>query len=351
MVGLNSRRLRSNQKSAIFDQAFDASFAQSPGRKHFDISGETSTQPIDLHIDLGNYCNLSCKMCSPKASSRIAVHLMKKGHSYANQFLANDWTKDDQVWNNFKGQLLSINKLNNIHFMGGETLLTDRFEDLVDTMTAAQRFDVCFSFVSNGTVWNPSLIGKLKKFRRVGLEISIESVTQHNSYIRQGTDTDQVLTNIQRYRDLCNDSSVTLTLRPAISALSIGYYHSLLQFALDNKLVVKSLLVNQPRFLAVDVLPDQIKQAYKEPYWAILNQVLDADYNTAKNASDPNNYRALIKNQAKTCLELLDTPTATDHRSLQEQLVQHCKFWDEIYKQDADQFYPEFKNLLSQYAY
>ena len=53
-VGGNSRRIKSNQKSAIFKQSFDQSFAQSPGFKHFNQSGITDTQPIDIHIDLGN---------------------------------------------------------------------------------------------------------------------------------------------------------------------------------------------------------------------------------------------------------------------------------------------------------
>ena len=62
-VGGNSRRIKSNQKSVIFQQAFADSFEQSPGRRHFNESGNTSTHPIDIHVDLGNYCNLACKMC------------------------------------------------------------------------------------------------------------------------------------------------------------------------------------------------------------------------------------------------------------------------------------------------
>ena len=61
-LGGHSRRFKSLQKSAIFMQAFDDSFEQSSGRAHFDTSGATSTHPVDIHINLGNYCNLACKM-------------------------------------------------------------------------------------------------------------------------------------------------------------------------------------------------------------------------------------------------------------------------------------------------
>ena len=46
--------------------------------------------------------------------------------------------------------------------MGGETLLTDRLEDLVDTMIEHKRFEICFSFVTNGTVFRLELLNKLK---------------------------------------------------------------------------------------------------------------------------------------------------------------------------------------------
>ena len=126
--------------------------------------------------------------------------------------------------------------------MGGETLLTPRFEQLVDHFLAQNRRDVCFSFVTNGTVFNPSLLEKLSEFKRVGIEVSIETVDQHNDYIRQGTDTQQVLQNIDRYLLYANNTSITVALRPAPSALSVGYYNGLLTYALEKQLIVKSNL-------------------------------------------------------------------------------------------------------------
>ena len=230
--GGNSRRLKSNQKSVIFTRtAFDASIQQSPGYKHFLTSaeqqGHTDTYPIDVHIDLGNFCNLACKMCNPRASSTIASQQVKWGIESSRQYLGTDWTRNTEVWNNFKQQLLELPKLNNIHFMGGETLLTDRFEDFVDFMIDHKRFDLCFSFVTNGTIFRPELIQKLKQFRRVGIEVSVETVDEHNAYQRQGTDTELVLSNIKNYIELCNETSVTVALRPAPSLLSIGYYTEL----------------------------------------------------------------------------------------------------------------------------
>jgi hypothetical protein len=352
----HSRRLNSNQKSVIFTRtAFEQSFVQSPGYKHFEHSnnhqGHTLTNPVDLHIDLGNYCNLACKMCSPRASSTIASQEVKWGIQSSRQYLGNDWTRDVLVWNSFKQQLLELKNLKNIHFMGGETLLTDKFEDLVDHMIVNQRFDLCFSFVTNGTVFRPELMNKLKQFQRVGIEISIETVDEHNCYQRQGTDTNQVLDNIKKYQQWCNGTSITIALRPAPSLLTIGYYWGLLRYALQNHLIVKSNLCYRPRFLAAEILPNDIKKLYKIPYMQLLQELqhirADSDYN----ASDPNNYELAVKEQVEMCLSVLDTDAPADSEKELERMVRHCERWDKVYDLNAMTLYPEFFEVLQRYGY
>jgi MoaA/NifB/PqqE/SkfB family radical SAM enzyme len=354
--GGNSRRLKSNQKSVIFNRtAFEHSIQQSPGYKHFLFSseqqGQTNTHPIDMHIDLGNFCNLACKMCGPRASSTIAVQQVKWGIETSRQYLGNDWTRDSTVWENFKQQILQIPNLNNIHFMGGETLLTDRLEDLVDTMIAHERFDLCFSFVTNGTVFNERLLKKLQKFRRVGLEISIETVDEHNAYQRQGTNTDLVLSNIDKYLTWCDQTSVTVALRPAPSLLTIGYYHNLLQYALNRQLIVKSNLCYSPRFLSAEILPADIKALYKTNYEKLLEQLQSVDVDNDFNASDPHNFSAVIKEHALMCLSILESPTPDDSETQLEAMVRHCERWDQVYGYDARKLYPEFANILNRYGY
>lgn len=350
-LGGVSRRIRSNQKSAIFQQAFDASFAQSPGRKHFDPSGLTDSQPIDLHVDLGNFCNLACKMCTPQASSRIASQQVQWGIETSRQYLGTDWTRDSAVWQSFLQQLLEIPALNNIHLMGGETLLTDRFEQLVDWMLQHGRTDIGFSFVTNGTVFRPTLLEKLSKFRRVGIEVSIETVDQRNAYQRQGTDTAQVLANLAQYQHHCNGSNITVSLRPAISLLTVGSFADLLRYALHHKLVVKSLMVNTPEFLQVSVLPDLVKQQYLLTYQTLLAELAQWYAGPDINASDPNNYRQIVKQQVQLCVQALNQPAPANQTELQQQLVDHCRRWDQIYGLDARSIYPELQDLWNCYEY
>jgi len=342
--GGTSRRHRSNQKSVIFTKtAFKDSFEQSPGRKHFTVDGITDTLPIDLHIDLGNYCNLACKMCWSGASSTIAVQNVLWGVESDRQYLGVDWTKDEVIWNRFLDELLTIPKLKNIHFMGGETLLTRRFENFVDFMILHEQFDLNFSFVTNGTTFNTKLLEKLKQFDRIGIEVSIETTSEHNSYVRQGTNTAEVLDNIQRYKQLEFD----VTIRPTIGALTVGYYHTLLDYCLEQRIIIKGLIINNPTWMQISVLPEQVKQSYKMNYQNIIDKLNDIDISADYNESEKSNFARLVKVQTQQILNLLDQPIQPGI----EQLVAHCRKWDNVYQLDAVKLYPELAEIFKQYDY
>lgn len=351
-----SRRHRANQKSVIFTRAaFDASFEQSPGHEHFQNSlqnqGYTNTYPIDLHIDLGNYCNLACKMCTPQASTKIAAQLVKWHQTTAEEYLGVDWTKDSRVWRRFLNDLMAIPKLKNIHIMGGETILQPRFEELLDWFIHHERFDISWSFVTNGTHYNSRIVEKLKNFQRAGIEVSIETATIHNDYIRQGTNTEVVLNNLSKYAQDCENSNITLTIRPAISLLSVGYYHTLLDYCVSNKLLIKSLLVTDPNFLDVRILPNTVRQQYLSRLEPLQRELASVDVKKDYNESDPNLYLQSIKVQIQQVESLLTAPRLPTADELLEQMVKHCRRWDQVYGFNAVEFYPEFDKIWTQYEY
>jgi len=346
----NSRRFKSNMKSVIFTRtAFQTSWTQSPGHRHFVYSmnndGATETYPIDLHIDLGNYCNLACKMCHPKASSTIASQHVRWGIKDSAKYLGTDWTRDLKTWTRFKQELLDLPGLNNIHLMGGETLLTDRFLDLVNTVDQAGRHEICFSFVTNGTVWKPELMSVLSKFRRVGIEVSVETMTDHNAYVRQGTEQRLLLQNLEKYQFWAAENNQTVTLRPTIGLLTAGYYYTLLNYALEHKLVVKALLCCTPDFLDMQILPDHIKDLYISRYQRFLSDYDAGDYN----ASDPNKFKHVVAQQAHMVIQRLRSSRPNNSELLLEKMVHHCQRWDQVYGLDAKILYPELREYFYRY--
>lgn len=351
-----SRRHKCNQKSVIFTRSnFAESYLQSPGYQHFNYSQENNGayngMPVDVHIDLGNYCNLACKMCHPGASSTIASQARKWNLIDNTKSLGVDWTKNDAVWNRVLDELASIEKLNNIHFMGGETLITRRFEDFIDFMIARERFDLNFSFVTNGTTFNESLINKLKKFKRVGIEVSVETLTDHNEYVRQGTNNQIVAGNIQKYLEHCNSTNITLTIRPAVSLLTIGYYPTLLRYCLENKLVIHSLLVTDPRYLDVRLLPQSVKQQYLRKYQELIDTYNIQSITGEYNEKDPNQFARIIKDQIDMCVKVLESPAPDNSNELLKEMVKWCRRWDDVYGYNARELYPELTEIFDQHGY
>lgn len=341
-----SRRHKHNQKSVIFQkQNFTESFEQSP---HYQLFSGTATvtHPVDIHIDLGNYCNLACKMCHAGASSKIAVQEIKWGNTDANKYAVNDWTKNKDVWDRVLAEIYSIQGLNNIHFMGGETLITPRFSEFLDYMIAHGKTNIGISFVSNGTVYDPLIVEKLKHFSRATVEISIETLTEHNAYQRQGTDTNIVIENIERYRSRFN-----VTLRPAISLLTIGTYHTVLEYALKNNLIVKSLPVTRPRSMNVHNLPSDVKQQYLGKYTALLGSLNSVPGQTDFNESDVSNVEQIIANEIQSCIRQLDTRQPQDVDDQWRELVEHCNKWDAVYGYNALKLYPELADKFIEYGY
>ena len=209
---------------------------------------------------------------------------------------------------------------------------------------------MCFSFVTNGTVFKQSLLDKLKLFARVGIEVSIETVTAHNDYVRQGTVTTVVLENIQKYIQHCNNTSISLTIRPAISALTVGYYYTLLEYCLEHKLIIKSLLVTTPEYLDIKVLPQSVKQQYLRHYKEIVDKLADIDIGGDFNESDATNYKKSVKQQATQVSNILSS-TLKNRKYLIPELVSMCKQWDTVYKLDAKTLYPELADVLEENGY
>lgn len=338
-----SRRLRANLKSVIFTrQAFDASWQQSPHRERF--TPNSAQTPVDLHIDLGNFCNLTCKMCHAEASSRIAQQQVFWGHADSKRFVGQDWTRDRDTWNRFLDDLLAMPNLENLHFMGGETVLTPRFPELLDWLIDHGRTDVRISFVTNGTRWREDVMNRLTQFRGVGAEISIESVTQHNDYVRQGTDTTQVLQNIARYQAWANDQSHTVTLRSAPQALTMSSYHTLLRWALEQRLIIKANVCMRPEFMQVRVLPESVREQYRVQYQHLIAQLNDIDISGDYNTSDPNAVEHSVKEQAQLSLGLLSQSAPANQHQLLQQLRQHCAQWDTVGTMQFADIYPELLN-------
>lgn len=349
-----SYRLTQNWRSAIFTkQAFDQSFAESPHLKIFKEDGLYDGMPIDLHIDLGNECNLACKFCGPDVSTKIASKFKTWGLIDKDTVLRKDWAGDDAVWDRFCNEVLTIKNLQSVHFMGGEPTLSPRLADFLDFFISHNRTDFCISFVTNGTKFRYDLIDKLKKFKRVDIDVSIESILDNNYYIRQGLDKETFQTNVKLYLQEQTDN-LFICLKPSISALSAPTYPELIEFFLDNNIITESNTCWDPAYMQIAVLPYAVKQSYLPKYERLLTKLeglaSSGNLDMVRSRMVDNNAVNLYK-ELKSVYNMLIAPELNNAEELRKELVYWLNKWDCDLKQDARDYYPEWSEFLEKYDY
>jgi sulfatase maturation enzyme AslB (radical SAM superfamily) len=347
--GHESRRIKENFKVGIFtEQAFDKSFQQSPWKENF--SSATDRLPIDWHIDFGNECNLACKMCYPRASSKIAFHYDKWQISYSKN---PNWINDDTSWQQFLKNVKSVPRLHRIHVMGGEPFVNKKFFEFVQWLIDNKLTHISLSFVTNGTILNHSLLDNLCKFSKVDIEISVESLYDNNHYIRQGSNTEEVWKNIEYIHGLQNDS-LSLVLRSVPQLLSVNNYHDYIWKAHELGLSIQSIPLREPDYLAILVLPYDLRQQFKTNYENVKNQILEKSpttYKTLTVGRDTSRLSLQLVRECNSIIKFLDDPEPVNKEQLRAELIVWLNKWDRIYKLNATKIYPEYKEFFQKYGY
>lgn len=345
-VGHESRRIKENFKSVIFtEQAFEKSFEQSPWTNHF--VEDTEILPIDWHVDFGNECNLACKMCHPPASSVIANQYKKWGIEVNNN---PNWTNDTESWNQFLENIKAVPKLNRIHIMGGEPLINKKFKEFVNWLIDNEYSNLSLSFVTNGTAFDEKFIQSLKYFKSVDIEVSLESINSTNNYIRQGSDVTQILGNI----DNIKNTGLNVVLRSVPQLLNVNDYYQYIKWAFDKKLSIQSVPLIQPSYLAIQVLPYEIKNSLISKYESIkeyINSNSTDMINTISTGRDINRLPYQLIRECDTIISILEQPNPDNVEKLRTDLIQWLVRWDTVYKLNAKEYYPEYTEFLEHYGY
>ena len=300
--GSSSKRIKENLKSKIDNAEFALTYQASPDLAHFEFSkanqGQTDIlKPVSYHMSLGNECNYACKMCGPWASSKLAVEGLQNG-SYSGPARLN-WTEDETAWKHVTDYICNTEDLQFVHLIGGEPYMNPRFEELIDKLIAAGRTNIYLGFTTNGSTVDIKLIEKLNAFRHVDIGISIECMGVLNDYIRKGTNTNEVLDNIDLYLKYRKEAHVYITVRPVPSALSVHTLIDLYQWCVDRKIDVMTNILTRPEHLQIRQLPKGVKDRLLTKYqqW-IHSEPLPG----TSDPRDPNRFKEHIDAEIQTVI-------------------------------------------------
>ena len=133
---------------------------------------ETNVKELDIFPS--NTCNLSCVMCMPKFSSKVAAEQKKLG--WINEIYNFDET--DLILETIQSQP----NLEYIHIAGGEFFYSKHCIKILEAIQKAQIPNV--EFITNGTICDDRHIEILKTYKNLSMRFSFDGTDHFYDFIR-----------------------------------------------------------------------------------------------------------------------------------------------------------------------
>ena len=195
----------------------------------------------NVDLNLSNTCNLTCRMCNSKASSKWAELLNEP-----NDFL-------------FDHKQLDWPNLYRIRYNGGEPFITKQFEDIIDLCIEN---DVIIHVNTNATFFPKKYIDKIQKLKKFYVAFSIDGIDKVDEYIRHGTDWNKKLEIIDQWMQYKN---IYFSINATIQAYNIHDYDNIIDFAKQRNLSIANEDVTRPAYLQLNALPEEYVEKVQTP--------------------------------------------------------------------------------------
>lgn len=204
-----------------------------------------------LDIRNTNLCNLKCRYCGPHFSSQWAQEL---GHTITIQHQPIDQDFD----------YLITDSLQWLYFTGGEPLINAehwRVLDLIVERGLASQVSITYNTnLTTVRYKDRDIFGLWEKFKSVTVLVSIDATGEPLEYIRSGSDWAQIQYNLDTLQSRARQhGNIEILLSPVISILNIWFLAGLWDWARDRQLEIRPNILAGPDYLALNVVPDVLK--------------------------------------------------------------------------------------------
>jgi MoaA/NifB/PqqE/SkfB family radical SAM enzyme len=351
--GKVSGRQRQLLKTGIMTQHFIPSLQSSPFVPMFEYSqkhgGRTNLLPVDWQIDLGNYCNNACVMCSPRYSSRISSEFQKIGLIDNAARWNRAWTDDEKLVEKFCQDLIEGPTPAYLHFLGGETLIVPALKKILVKLLAAGMSATAVGFTTNLTVWPDDVIDLLQQFAHLHVGLSIEALHKINHYVRWPSDQTVVLRNMERWINLSRQHGHLVQLRPTPSALTILHVADLYQFAWNQNIGFETCnFISNPRCLSLKVLPTDIREIAVTR----LEKFLEGKTHGGCQTVNTRNPAMITQQIVEDVLSYIDFLKNAEHDpDGAQQLVLYLQKIESSRGNSILEYLPEYEKFLRSYGY
>lgn len=155
-----------------------------------------------IEISLDNICNLQCRMCSSRFSSKLNPRDQKLTQYDWNKHLYKVYKKLEVDYSFLDKEDLS--ELKEIKLLGGEPFMSPnllKFLDFIIQRSNPQ--NITLFIASNGThIPNQDILERFKYFKTIKIIVSFDSFSKANDYQRYGSSYLEIWNNIKTYVEL-----------------------------------------------------------------------------------------------------------------------------------------------------
>ena len=310
---------------------------QTSNQKFYSYRPKEPTANVDdfklryVDVRLSNVCNLKCRMCSGKFSSRIADEDYKIWG--ATEFIrtSNSTQEEDKILDILLDQ---IDNIEHLYFAGGEPLISETHYKILDLMLLHNKRNINISYNTNFSILNykkHNVLDYWKKFKNVKLGASIDLIGPAADYVRNGVDYQTLEDNYQALKANCPDVKFTIT--SVLSLYNIFNLCKLQRHWIDNiglsptDLTFVNLV--SPDHLSSRVLPKHVKQ--------------DAERTITSHIRYLESINAI--SLAKQWGAALTYMNSQDHSYLLTKFFELGDIRDQHRKQSFESYFPEFSDL------
>jgi MoaA/NifB/PqqE/SkfB family radical SAM enzyme len=217
--------------------------------------------------NLGNLCNLKCRICNPNWSSSIAVEKLtqidpdqRKNSRYYQILQDCNWSHHgDKFWQELKSLSAHIR---NFEFLGGEPLLYKENLNFIRYLVDSGLSKNCmFEFTTNGTQY-PETLDQIDQFQRFTFTVSIDNLDKKFEFERSGAKWDQVAANLSRMISQAKlNDRIKVGANIIVNIQNVLYLPELLKYLIAQGINFYTLhILSDPTWLSIYNLTERARE-------------------------------------------------------------------------------------------
>jgi organic radical activating enzyme len=308
--------------------------------------GEIITSVDSADYRLGNTCNLQCRMCNPRASSKwiqqyqeLPSSVQDPDFSDLSLYMNLNWNQSEILLKEFRQKAKDLKRL---HFGGGEPLLSQKMLEILDyCIKHNYAKNITLSYNTNLTKLPKKVLEAWKEFQGVKILASIDAVGELNDYIRYPSVWSDVHQNLRFLDDNFNQYNLKeILVSTTVQMNNIFHLESIYSYLKQFKNIVplpNLILLFFPPYLSLKALPRSLRLLGLMRIKTIIK-----DYE----AKIEPHYTYLLEG-LKQVEKYLEEKVSAENIRLTEEFVVFSLAFDKGKKIDCLRFNPEFKSIFA----